>query len=253
MEQIYEKIMQLMRECGDVMQNADRSQIDVDSKAGHGNFVTKYDTMIQDMLEKGLKEIMPEAAFVGEEQEQRDFPREGYAFIVDPIDGTTNFIKDLHFSCIAVGLIHDLDRIAGFVYNPYADEMFSAVKGQGAYLNGKPIHVSGASLENSVVLIGTAPYYDDMAELCMKKATEYVLKAIDVRRGGSAELDLCTLACGRAEVYFEPRLQPWDFCAGSLIVEEAGGKVTQTDGSPLDVTRPCSLLAQGSGVHLTSW
>ncbi len=253
MEQIWQQIQDLMVRCGQVMLHADRSEIQVDSKAGHGNFVTKYDKMIQDMLQVGLNEIMPEAAFVGEEDEQGEFPRSGYAFVVDPIDGTTNFIKDLHFSCIAVGLIHDLERIAGFVYNPYADEMFSAVKGEGAYLNGHPIHVSNCSLENSVVLIGTAPYYDDMAELCMKKATEYVKKAIDVRRGGSAELDLCTLACGRAEVYFEPRLQPWDFCAGSLIVEEAGGIVTTVDGEPLDVTGPSSLLAQGSGTHLSRW
>lgn len=230
--------------CGAIIRNADRTSAVVDEKAGHANFVTSYDKKIQEELQKRLLHWMPEAVFVGEEEDIHASIEKGYAFIVDPIDGTTNFIKDYHASCISVGLTKDGKQEAGIVYNPYLDEMFIAVRGKGAYLNGKRIHVSGASLENGIVLFGTSPYYEELSEKSFQLAYSYFRKSLDVRRSGSAALDLCSIACGRAELYFELRLSPWDYAAGSLIVEEAGGIVTTMEGEPVTLDRPCSVKAR---------
>lgn len=245
------EIEQLMKACGEIIKNADRSAIGIVEKEGHANFVTKYDKLVQEKLKEGLAEIFPEAVFVGEESENTPNIEKGYAFIVDPIDGTTNFIKDFRNSCISVALVYDAKPIWGAVYNPYTDEFFRAKKGCGAYLNEKSIHVSDGRLEDALVLFGTAPYYDKLRDKSMQKAKEYLEKAADIRRSGSAALDLCAVAAGRAELFFEYLLQPWDYAAGMLIVAEAGGSVTDTEGNPLPVIEKSSVMAQGSGLHLS--
>ena len=199
---------------------------------------------------EGLTEIFPDAVFFGEEGDEHVFPESGYVFVVDPIDGTTNFIKDLKLSCIAISLAKDGERLFGMVYNPFMNEMFTAVKGEGAYLNGKRIRVSGRPLKQGIVIFGTAPYYEGLPEKSFAKAMYYMDKCIDVRRMGSAELDLCYVACGRAEMYFEPLIQPWDIAAGSLIVEEAGGTVKRWDGADIDIMHPGNCVAYGTGVEI---
>ncbi len=241
--ELLKKITDAVREAGSIMLHADRSQSSIDEKAGHGNFVTVYDKRIQKMLKESLLKILPEAVFVGEEEDIHASVEKGYAFIVDPIDGTTNFIKDYHMSVVSVGLILDGEKYMGVVYNPYSDEMFTAIRGQGAYLNGKPIRVSSELLENGIVLFGTAPYYEDLSRRSFEMAFDYFKKALDVRRSGSAAFDLCSIAAGRAELFFELSLSPWDYAAGALIVEEAGGKVTTIEGKPLSLDRGCSVLA----------
>lgn len=242
-DKLLEQIVDAVRTCGAIILHADRSMSCIDEKAGHANFVTTYDKKVQEELKKRLLAILPEAAFVGEEEENHVSVAKGYAFIVDPIDGTTNFIKDYHMSAISVGLSRDGERYMGVVYNPYLDEMFTAVSGQGAYLNGAPIHVSSEPLCNGIVLFGTAPYYEELNRKSFEMAYDYFRRALDVRRSGSAALDLCSVAAGRAELFFELRLCPWDFAAGSLIVEEAGGKVTTAEGGRLTLDAPCSMLA----------
>lgn len=240
---ILAQITVAMRECAQIMLQADRSHAGVDEKAGKANLVTKYDKMVQEALQEKLLTILPEAVFVGEEEDIHASIKEGLAFIVDPIDGTNNFIKDYRCSAVSVGVSKDGEPYMGAVYNPYLDEMFTAAAGQGAFLNGKEIHVSKEPLENGIVIFGTSPYYEELAEQSFKLAYEYFQKAMDVRRSGSAALDLCNVAAGRAELYFELRLSPWDFAAGSLIVTEAGGKVTRLDGSPVNLSGPCPVLA----------
>ena len=242
-EELLEKITEAVRECGEIILHADGSKSCIDEKAGHANFVTTYDKRVQQELQKRLLQILPEAVFVGEEEDIHASIAKGYAFIVDPIDGTTNFIKDYHMSAISVGLALDGERYMGVVYNPYLNEMFTAVKGKGAHLNGEPIHVSSEPLSNGVVMFGTAPYYEELNRKSFEMAYDYFKRSLEVRRSGSAALDLCSVAAGRAEVFFELRLCPWDFAAGSLIVEEAGGKVTTAEGGPLTLHEPCSMLA----------
>ena len=238
-----EKIINTVRTCGTIIVNADRTKSYIDEKSGHANFVTAYDKKVQSELQRKLLEILPEAVFVGEEEDIHASVEDGYAFIVDPIDGTTNFIKDYHASAISVGLVKDGKRYMGVVYNPYLDEVFTAVRGQGAFLNGKPIHVSEQPLENGVVIFGTAPYYEELAQKSFDMAYQYFCRALDVRRSGSAALDLCNVAAGRAELFFELRLCPWDYAAGSLIVEEAGGVVTRIGGGEITLNEGCGVLA----------
>lgn len=242
-KELLNKIVDVVRECGEIILHADRSKSCIDEKTGHANFVTAYDKKIQQILQKRLLQILPEAVFVGEEEDIHASVAKGYAFIVDPIDGTTNFIKDYHMSVVSVGLTSDGEKYMGVVYNPYSDEMFTAVKGQGAYLNDKPIHVSSQPLSNGLVLFGTAPYYEELSKRSFEMAYDYFRQALDVRRSGSAAYDLCSVAAGRAELFFELRLSPWDYAAGALILEEAGGKVTTIQGEPLTLQAGCSVLA----------
>ena len=166
----FEKIKELAYLAGKKMREADRSEMTTDAKTGHQNFVTKYDKAIEQYLREELKKIFPEAAFFGEETANGDFPDTEYVFVVDPIDGTSNFIKDLRWSCVAIALTKQKERICGMVYNPYTEELFSAVKGEGAFLNDVPIRVSPEPLERGIAVFGTAPYYDDIRGLAMKKA-----------------------------------------------------------------------------------
>ena len=241
---ILNEIITAAKECGQVMLDADRNDIGIKDKAGKANFVTAYDCKIQELIQGKLKSILPEAEFFGEEEDCQIDKNAEYIFVVDPIDGTTNFIKDYHMSCISVALVSDGKVETGVIYNPYLDEMYYAERGNGAFCNGRRIHVSKEPLSNGLVLFGTSPYYEELNEKSFQMAYEYFKKALDIRRSGSAALDLCAVAAGRAELYFELKLSPWDYAAGSLLVEEAGGTVTDTDGNCIQFAKPSSILAK---------
>jgi len=245
---LLEDICVLLKECGQIMAEADRSKAAIDAKGGHKNFVTSYDRALQEKIQKRLKELMSDALFVGEEGDTDEYSDKGFAFIVDPIDGTTNFIKDYHMSCISIGLVKDGAGYLGAIYNPYLDEMYTAIAGEGAYLNGERIHVSDKTLDEALVLFGTAPYYEDKSKRAFDMAYEYLHTCIDVRRSGSAALDLCAVAAGRCEIYFEPVLCPWDHAAGALLVKEAGGVVTTMEGTELSYADKCSIVASNGVV-----
>ena len=238
----------VIRACGEIIKNADRSKLGIESKEGHANFVTRYDALVQRELQKGLLALRPEAAFLGEEGDSSEYPDAEEVFIVDPIDGTTNFMCGLDHSCISVALARGREVVYAVIYNPYKDAYYEAEKGAGAYKNHEPIHVSEFPLEQGVAYVGTAPYYEELTEISFVKAKEYTKRCIDIRRSGSAALDLCCVAEGQAVLFFEARLQPWDYAAGSLIVEEAGGKVMDWDGRPLVVGKATSVVAYGCGV-----
>lgn len=243
-------ICDLVRDCGQFIKNADRSHLHVDAKSGHANFVTEYDRQVQERLRVGLLNIMPDAHFVGEEGSTQEFSPKGKFFIVDPIDGTANFIKDYHLSCISVALVVDGSAELGVVYNPYTDEMFHAQRGRGAFCNGERLHVSADPLKDAIILFGTSPYHEDLREKTFRLAYAYFEKAQDLRRSGSAALDLCSVAAGRAELFFEFILAPWDYAAGGLIVEEAGGIISDFDGNPLVYDHQCSVVARNKVVQV---
>ena len=131
---------------------------------------------------------------MGEEEVGKHYTGEGYLFVVDPIDGTTNFIKGYHASTISVGLLKDGEPVLGVVYNPYRDEMYTAEKGKGAYLNGEALRVSEDTLSESLVAFGTAPYYEELWERSFNLAQVFFTQSLDVRRSGSATIDLCDVA-----------------------------------------------------------
>jgi len=241
---VLNEIITAAKECGQVMLSADRNDIGIKDKAGKANFVTAYDCKIQELIQGKLKVILPEAEFFGEEEDCQIDKNAEYIFVVDPIDGTTNFIKDYHMSCISIGLIRNGKRYLGVVYNPYLDETFSAIKGEGAFLNGKPIHVSTEDMDNSILLFGSSPYNTELAKASFDLAYRYFEQCLDIRRSGSAAIDLCSVAAGRAEIYFELILSPWDFAAGALIVEEAGGVVTNMDDGEVPCLEKSPVLAR---------
>lgn len=247
--ELRERIIEAVRECADIILTAHDIEAGIEEKAGAANFVTKYDKKVQDELFGRLKKILPEAHLVGEEESEHDKVDEGYAFIVDPIDGTTNFIKDYKVSAISVGLLKDGEPYIGVVYNPYLKEMFSAETGKGAWLNGAPIHASDKELSEGLVLFGTSPYNRQLADITFSYIRKLYDISLDVRRSGSAALDLCSIAAGRAEMYFEMALSPWDFAAGALIVTEAGGVVSTLDRSELCYDKKCSMLAAGKRAY----
>ena len=244
MEQLVSKICALVKSCGSIVLQADREGMDIDSKSGIANFVTEYDKMVQERLRIGLLSLCPQATFIGEEGAQTAFSAQGEFFIVDPIDGTTNFIKDYHISCISVAYVQDGVLTASVIYNPYLNEMYTAIRGKGAFCNEKPVSVSRQPLENGIVLFGTSPYNAELSKKSFEMAYDYCQKALDIRRSGAAVWDLCCIASGRAELFFELQLSPWDYAAGTLLVREAGGIVTTIDGGEITLDKPCSILAR---------
>jgi myo-inositol-1(or 4)-monophosphatase len=162
---------------------------------------------------------------------------------VDPIDGTTNFIQGYRNSCVSIGLAHNGQMEFGVVYNPYDGELYASQRGNGAFLNGLPIHCQDHPLEHSLLIFGSALYYRELVPETLRLFNLAFPVVQDIRRFGSAALDLCYLAAGRAGVFFECRLSPWDYAAGSLIAREAGCTVSQMDGRELDLLHKCGVLA----------
>ncbi len=241
-ETILKQIESAQREAAELMLQA--RGILAETKTGRRDVVTEYDRRVQALLMDRLGKAVPGAHFFCEEMQERDRLDSEHLFIIDPIDGTMNFVHGFHHSCISVAYAEKGRVVVGAVYNPYVDELFTAVKDQGAYLNGSPIHVAEGGLKDNVVVFGTAPYSPDLAEQTFSTAQKLFTASLDIRREGSAALDLCTVAAGRAGLYFELQVSLWDYAAGVLIVEEAGGKCAKTDGTPLphDESKP-SILA----------
>ncbi len=242
-------LLELIRNSGTMIVEASKNLTggDVNSKEGSANYVTVYDVKVQHTLEAGIRQLFPGCAFLAEEEgEDQNVIGQGWTFVIDPIDGTANFIRNYGRSAISVGALHDGELVWGAVYQPYTREMFYAKKGQGAYLNGQRISASKRSLKEAIVAMGTAPYYrDSFGESTMKIAKEMLMRCDDLRRSGSAALDLCDVACGRMDAFFELILSPWDFMAGLLIVREAGGWISTVTGETLPVDGSKSSVAAG--------
>ena len=244
---MYQAMVDIVLEAGKLLLSARNIQDSVSSKGLACDLVTAYDRAVQEQLCRELLAAYPQAGIYAEEEELCSIEGKDRYFIIDPIDGTANFVRGLHHSCISVGLCEKGEIVAACVYNPYADELFTAVKGRGAYLNGQQIHVTDSDLEHSMVLFGSAIYYRDTVPATLRFVEELFPKVLDFRRGGSAALDLCYLAAGKADLFFECCLRPWDYAAGSLIVTEAGGMVSALDGSPLRFYDRCSVAAGNRG------
>ncbi len=234
-------IIETVKEAGKIVLSAHNQELAVTAKEGKKNFVTKYDVAVQDFLFKELGEAFPEAEFVGEEGEN-NFDSRALRFIIDPIDGTTNFMQDYRCSCISVALCKENEVFAGVVYNPYTDEVFSAQKDNGAYLNGKKIAVSDRPLSDGLALFGTSPYHPENTDETFSLLRKVFDFSRDIRRSGSAAYDICMIACGRCEVFFEKSLQPWDIAAGTLILKEAGGIALNYKGGEINFSEPNDVV-----------
>lgn len=239
-------ITALIRVAGQKLRQVAPAEDTIHQKEGPANFVTDFDTEIQKFLISGLKKILPEAEFFGEEdtEENKGASASGeYTFYIDPIDGTTNFMFRYNHSCVSVGLARREQMIAGFVYNPYVDEMFTAVRGKGSFLNGRKLEIRNRSVAEGIAAFGCARYNDENVGVLFDTVRELFDRSLSIRSGGSAALDLCRIAGGSNVIYLETKLQPYDYAAASVIIEEAGGVITQIDGTPVTLHESCSILA----------
>lgn len=224
-----------------------------ETKSGRRDVVTQYDRRVQSLLTGRLSAAFPGAAFFCEEDCLQDSLSSPLVFIIDPIDGTMNFVHGFHHSAISVACMQNGRLCAASVYNPYAGECFSALDGQGAFLNGSPITAGEQPLCESVVCCGTAPYSPQLADSTFALIKKAFTASLDIRREGSAALDMCSAAAGRAGVYFEPSVSLWDIAAGMLIVREAGGLCLDLQGKPLPLDGSKSSVLAGNRKAVTEF
>lgn len=241
-----EKLKDIVREAGEIISQVNLTPEQIRSKSSQKDLVTKYDVEVQDFLELRFRELWPDCHFMGEEQDEFRFEQSG--FLVDPIDGTSNFIFGIPHFCISVAVLDQGEVIQGVVYNPVVDEMYWAEAGQGAYLNGDRLKNPNFALDGAVFGFGGSPYDPNSIEPTVRLIAKIMEKG-DIRRFGSAALDLCYVASGRQSAYFEFAINPWDIAAGLLIAREAGVIVTTMDGEEPSLTRTMSILAAGPKIY----
>jgi len=219
----YGLVNEIVVEAGSQLKTACGKDLNYTRK-GRFDFVTEMDVRIQNRLMEELDRIGAGLNFICEENEKNDLAYDD-AWLIDPIDGTTNFIHGYPHYCIALAHVRDREVKYAVIYNPVSKELFTAEKGKGAFLNGSRIRVSEIrQLEASIVIVGF-PYDRDKGEAVFEMMKSLHKKCSDIKRRGSASLDFADVACGRAEAYFEMNLKPWDIAPGYLLVTEAGGRV----------------------------
>ena len=246
-----EKISVIAKEAGRILLGAEDIRHQIKAKDGHANFVTVYDEKVQSFLFGRLREVIPEASFIGEEDGADTYKEEyakGYVFCIDPIDGTSNFLAGYRPSVISIALFLDGKPNMSVVYEPYQDLLITATKGEGAFVNGRKIMSSEEPLSRSLVSFGTSPYDPELMEVSFDLCKKILPKCIDLRRSGSAVWDICQVAMGVTGMFFECKLRLWDFAAAALVLTEAGGRITDMAGKPIDFRGPSSILACSSGV-----
>lgn len=233
------KVIEIVRQAGKLMYARD---FEVQNKGAVTNNVTTTDLAVQAFLESKLTALIEGSYFLGEENYEIAMDKK-YQWIVDPIDGTANFIRNLDASVISVALVKDGRAVLGVIYNPYRDECVYAEEGKGAYMNGEPIRVSDRPLESSVFCTAYSLYNKDLAKHCMNILNDIYYKCEDFRRFGAAALELAYLACARVELFFEIRLFPWDYAAAVVIVKEAGGYIGTIEYDDIVYNRPIPIIA----------
>lgn len=235
------------RQAGDILRNNMNSIREISYK-GAVDIVTNYDRISQQKIFEILSSRFPEHDFLAEEDlcEKKGSP---YRWIIDPIDGTTNFAHTFPVFCVSIALEKKGEVLVGVIYDPVRDELFSAVKNQGARLNGKAISISQTDdLDKSLLSTGF-PYDIRVSQQNnLDHFVNFATRSQAVRRLGSAAIDLCYVACGRFDGFWELKLNPWDVAAGALIVTEAGGHVTDFHGNAFNING-AEILASNGLIH----
>lgn len=235
------------RRAGAMLKRGFNSVMDVRYK-GRINPVTEWDIKAEKYIAGQIEKNWPDHSVLAEEGSDRD-ENSGYRWIIDPLDGTVNFAHGFPVYCVSIAVEHNHRPLAGAVYDPERDEMFSAGAGLGARLNGRKIKVSSEKeLRRSMLATGFSYDVATARRNNLGYFSRMVKAAQAVRRPGSAAIDLCWLACGRLDGFWELRLHPWDTAAGQLIVTEAGGRVTRFDGSRYSVFDD-EILASNGRIH----
>ena len=234
-----EKLNKLVIAAGELMST---ERFEIEQKNGCENIVTSSDLAVQNFLCEELSKLLPGSGFLCEERDINDCEHE-YTWIIDPIDGTANYSRGIDECAVCVGLKHNAEMEAGVVFLPRKNELFYAKKGKGAFLNGRRIDVSSRPFADAMLCTALPVYHKEYAAVCSEIILDAFGKCNDIRRFGACAPELCYLAMGRCELYFEYLLSPWDFAAASLILTEAGGIITSLEGDALCLTAPSGVVA----------
>lgn len=229
-----------------------------ETKLDSADLVTAVDRECQEIIERHIQQRFPEHALLGEEsvapgvdaamEALNRIDKDKYLWIIDPIDGTTNFVSGLPLCAISIGIAHLGVSQFAVVYDPFRDELFSAVRGGGALLNGRPMRESGVGTLREAVLCACSPHSARSIGPALRSIAELMPRARSIRILGSGVLNFAWVACGRLSAYWEPELAPWDSAAGTLLVHEAGGRVSDLAGNDYALTT-VGVLACASGIH----
>lgn len=235
---------------GDLLRQGFGSSFAISAKTGVHNLVTEYDYRSEKQIISFLQNEFPSSVFLAEESGGKNSSSSSLQWIIDPLDGTVNFAHGIPIFSISIAARQNNEILSGIVYQPITQELFVAQKNGGAFLNGKPIAVSKTSELKNAILATGFPY--NLAENpgdCIGHFTDILKQGLPIRRLGSAAIDLCYVASGRFDGFFEISLAPWDCAAGILIVNEAGGKITRWDEEPFDIFSYDSILASNGDLH----
>ena len=245
------RLIEIIKEAGVILKEGYYSKKDVTFKAKK-DLVTKYDVAVEEFLKKSFLKEFSDFNVIAEESDNTNkfFSN---SIIVDPIDGTTNFVNKLPHTAISVGVYIDKKPYIGIVYNPILDELYTAVVGEGAFCNGEKIEVSNEKDFQKALLSTGFPYSSGTCENdlndVIKKIKQILPRCQDIRRLGAASLDLCLVARGVYEGYYEMNLKAWDVSAGLIILQEAGGKVSNIDGNKYELFENKYILASNGFIH----
>lgn len=242
--------VQAALKAGDLLKSGFGTQFQINSKEGKHNLVTEYDHNSEELIISFIKEHYPEDNFLSEECGHLEKKPSSYEWIIDPLDGTVNFAHGIPMFAVSIGARKDNELILGVVYQPITSELFIAEKNAGAYLNGKELKTSKTKLLSQSILATGFPYnLLENPHHCIERFMEILRMGLPVRRIGVAALDLVYLAAGRFDGFFEVSLAPWDMAAGILIIEEAGGRVSDWTGKPFDMEAKTPIMATNQIIH----
>ena len=239
--------MQTARDAGRILAEKFGRVIQVSNK-GDIDLVTEADLAAEALIIERINAYYPRHSILAEESGSSDLSGQApseWKWIVDPLDGTTNYAHAYPCFAVSIGLEHEGVMVIGVVYDPIRDEMYSAERGEGATMNGRRIRVSSVDELNRALVCTGFPYNVRSSGDFARHFTNFILNAQSVRRDGSAAMDLVSVACGRFDGFWEGGLNPWDVAAGTLILEEAGGRVSRYDGNPFEIYTPPILASNG--------
>lgn len=233
---------------GKILQEYFNGTFQVNSKSTINDLVTEADKKSEKAVIDTIREAFPDHFILSEEAGEIS-TASTTKWIIDPLDGTVNFAHGIPLCCVSIGVEQDGEMILGAVYNPFMNELFIAEKGKGATLNDRPISVSAKAELASACLVTGFPYkWEEMENDPIQVFGRFIRQGLPVRRLGSAAIDLCWVACGRFDAFYEHYLNAWDSAAGFLMVQEAGGKVTDYTGQPYSPYQP-KILASNGKIH----
>lgn len=235
---------------GKILRKGFGTAMHFENKEGRHNLVTEWDKKSEAVIIESIKAHFPDHHFLAEESGESGEKRNGIQWIIDPLDGTVNFAHKIPIFSVSIAATFQSEILAGVVYNPLVDELFIAEKGNGAYLNGERLKVTETAVLDSAIAATGFPYNVHENPLhCLDHFNCFAKMGLPIRRMGSAALDLSYLAAGRFDSFWEVSLQPWDYAAGKLLIEEAGGTFTNFEGKPYTSFKEGPIIASNGILH----